>query len=537
VRQVSERRRLVLLVVIMLGALTIGLLDATVPQRPGTASAGAAVPPLHALAATESSAWYCAGPLPVGARLDSSSLAVANLAAHPVRAELEVATTTGAALVTRSFSVAPQSQALLPLPRSGAPRWAAATLLFEGGGAAVEELVSGPRGVASAPCSDGAAARSYFPSGSTSGPRNLTLALYDPLATPAVASVTVSTGSGTTSPPPLQDVAVGSHQMVVLDIGRQVPQQPVIATTVSTTAGELVAGALLVFPRRGGGIREALADGSPDAASCWRFAPAPLGPFEHEVFTVLDPGARSATVRLTLGSGRSSAELQATVPAGGVTVLTPPPTAVPSMAWATLTSVRGGPVIAGREAVVLQRSSAGGAPSAAVPRSAAPRATVPLRAASPRASAQPSAAQPSAAQPSAAQPSAVFAVGTAVQLGLTSPADEWVLPGDGTAASESDVVVVANPGPRPATVVLRSLPGSDSAGRPAPGLSAQGGLRLSIGGGGEVTLGLASLPGAGTGRPAAVLVEASSPVLAGSFLSTMTAASALAGVDGIPVSD
>ncbi len=478
----SDRRRLVVLAALVLVVAAAVLLDAAFPQRATSVVASQAGGAAVAMSRATSTAWYCPGPLPVGARSQASSIAVANLSGRQLRGSLRLATSAGTGS-TQPVVVPAHAQLVVSLPRTGRADWAAATVLLAGGGAAVEQVVDGPRGTATSPCSTGPASTSYFPAGSTSGPRNLTLALFDPSATPAVASVTISTGSSTLSPASLQDLSIGAGQVVVVDVGRQAPQQQVIGTTVTASAGELVTGALLVFARRGGGIDEALTAGSGTAASRWWFGPAPLGPSEREIFAVLDPGGTAVLVQVLLGGGPGAGELRADVPAGGVVQLAAAPTASSSMSWASVTSLHGGPIVVARETVVSGAASG--------------------------------------------TAGAQLAAGTSVQLGLPAASSEWVLPGGRDDTTQNELLVLANPGRDAATISVQQLGSNAAAGT--------SGVHVRIAAGGETTVLAASLRSRST-EQLALVVRASCRVLASSFLSSRSALGGLAAVDAIPVS-
>lgn len=486
----NERRRAAVLGAGVCVVALAAALDASFPSRvPGAPTSAPSAPASVAMGHASSTAWYCPGPLPVGDRPQSSSIAVANLSSATLTGELRLVTEGGAPLVT-PISVAAHAQLVLDLRRGGEGAWAAATLLLAGSGAAVEQVVHGPHGTATSPCSDGPASTTWFPAGSTVGARNLTLSLFDPSATPAVASVTIATGSGTLSPPALQGVSVAAGQLVVLDVGRQAPQQQVIATTVTASAGELVTGGMLVFPRAGGGVTDALTAGSATTSTRWLFAPAPLGPSAREVYAVLDPGSSAATVQVRLTPG--DANLTASVPAGGVVQLEPPATASTSMSWASVTSLHGEPVVVARETIL---ATAGGGP-----------------------------APSTATAPSTAAPA--LAAGSSEQLGLPIASSEWVLPGGEYDADGAEVVVLANPGRDAAEITVHTLTGA-AAGRGSE-------LRLRLAAGSEISLDASSLPS--PSAQLAVVVQASGAVVAASFLYDRGPAGGLAGVDAIPVS-
>jgi hypothetical protein len=370
----------------------------------------------------------------------------------------------------------------------------------------------------------------------------------------------------------MQDLSVGAGQLVVLDVGRQVPQETVIGTTVTTDGGEVVSGGMLVFPRHGGGTTEALTTGTATSASRWLFGPAPGGPGVREVFAALDPGTAAASVQLRLGYGAGSAALQATVPPGGVIQIEPPVAASDSMSWASVTSLHGQPIVVARETIVLpdaaraapvataaagQRSSpvskvaAGPEESSYTASLAAATAstTLPTTATATTATATTATATTATATTGTATATTgtatatttttttegrraaggsvtapLLAAGASVVLGVPAAASEWVLPGGEADASVGELLVFADPGSEPAVVTLQPL-------GPRTVLPL---TRLHLAPGGEVTWNAGSLTD--RGEKLAVVATASCRVLAGSFLYARGAAGGLASVAGIPVS-
>ncbi|MHB1781360.1 MAG: hypothetical protein ACYCTE_01520, partial [Acidimicrobiales bacterium] len=88
-----ERRRALAVGLVAVALVLAGVANSTV-HRPGQLRArrvAAAVAPSVATDRASSSAWYCAGPLPVGTTGEASSIAVANLGVRKVRGEVVLA--------------------------------------------------------------------------------------------------------------------------------------------------------------------------------------------------------------------------------------------------------------------------------------------------------------------------------------------------------------------------------------------------------------------------------------------------------------
>ncbi|MGA8295461.1 MAG: DUF5719 family protein, partial [Acidimicrobiales bacterium] len=190
-----------------------------------------------------SSMWSCAGPLPVGDESALSTLELANSSHSRVRAEYSFTTDVDAS-ATGWVTVTPGRVVVLrppPVPRSG---FGAANVVALGRGLSVVEVVHGPAGPDAAACARSTSTTSYLVAGDTRKNDNITLSLYDPGATPAVASVSVATSSGVQTPADLQGIPVGAQQLATYSIAQRVPFQSTLGITVRTSAGSVVVGGL-----------------------------------------------------------------------------------------------------------------------------------------------------------------------------------------------------------------------------------------------------------------------------------------------------
>jgi len=298
-------------------------------------------------------------------------VSIANIGASNVNALVTVsriglsgssATGMRSASATR-LEVRARSQTVISLPRSGAPGYAAVSVETDRGGVGVAESVVGSSAVApstmgksaqltssrrksahhkaaglrvllSSPCALGAATQGYLPTGSTYRHSDVQLSLYDPNATPSVVNVSVSTGSAPTAPTAFQGVVVPGTSLTVLDIGRWVPQSVSVAVTATAVSGRVVIGALESTSTtvavasnsvRRHRVRHLEVTGSsllvgPDhGLRTWAFADGAASKGSSSAFAVYNPGARSVSVRVSPpGPKGLAAALTADVPAGGV---------------------------------------------------------------------------------------------------------------------------------------------------------------------------------------------------------------------------
>ncbi len=465
----------VAVVVVLLGLA--GVANATMRARPtppgrsrATTAAGAERSMTVASSSVASTAWYCAGPLPVGRGPQASSIAVANVGDRPARGQLILTSTRGQRRTT-AITVGAHADAVYGLPRTGAGANAAVTVLVDTATVGVQEIVHGGTGPMAARCAVATGHTSYLAEGSTRGAANVALAIYDPGATPAVASVTFATSGGGVTPPAFQGIDVAPGGLVVLDVGHEVPSQLAVASTVVSTGGGVVVGAVIdaVVDHH---LLTSLAGGSPAAARRWQLAAAPLSTSAGQGFSVLDPTSRPARIKISLAgtSPRMAAgELTTEVPAGAVVDVAPAALPGRSSAGATVTAT-GAPVVVGRELATVAAPPSGGAtdrPGSHPTIHAVHQRRLPALLALP-----------------------LLPTGFAAGSGTTAAYRRWLLVGGEVDARVGDVVSLTDPGRRPAVVRLTTLTGTLVAPEltVAPGTSRVVTVRVPTGATGNLTL-------------------------------------------------
>jgi hypothetical protein len=431
----QPRRRSLLGVAGALALLLIvtGLVHQTSPA--GGQFVGA--PALPTVQMTRASAWRCPGPLPVGVGKQSSRIAIVNSGPSPVgvmvtvsRTGLPVGGISSAESVSRArLEVDGESQVVLALSGHGPAGFAAVSVETDGGGVGVGESIVGGASVGGSvllfsPCTLGAAPQGYVPTGSTFGNSDVRLSLYDPNATPAVVDVSVSNGTALTSPPAFQGLTVPAAGLVVLDLRRWVFQLSSMAVTATAVSGDVVVGALETTServatvsgsgrhRRANQVRltgSSLLVGPGRGLSQWAFATRQSRSGVTSMFSVYDPGSRSVLVSVA-PPGRSArvAALSEQVPAGGIVDFATPivPGAGLGMGSVTISAQKGADIVVAR---LTTR----------------PRARL-------------------------------FETLNATS-GTAGPYDRWVLPGAIVVPRIDDVVTLADPGTKDATVTLLEL--------------------------------------------------------------------------------
>ncbi len=541
--RVPERRRAVALGLVAVTLALAGVANATIRSagRDRALHLASQASPVVVTNGASSSAWYCAGPLPVGTPGEASSIAVTNVGRSVVTGEVVASSTTGGSRDVSRLTVPAGQESVVGLTRLGTRGVAAVTVLVNGSGVAVEEIVHGASGISAAPCVNHADGTAYIAAGSTVGADNLSLAVLDPGSTPSVVSISFATSSGIVAPPPFQGVTVGAGALAVFDVGRYVPSTPAVATIVSATGGRVVAGAAITAVVGHAVMSSLVGDVAAPAAS-WLFPAAPSGPTSASTFAVLDPSDRPATVKLAVVSSTTRSELSAVVPAHGVVHLVPgADTARGALRWATVTSTGPGVVVA-RETVLTATPATAASRRAGEKRAAARRgpaakaAAAARRAAARRAAAKVVASSrgrhatahalvaPTTTVPPATSTTVVsYAVvssfpslqpGVAVCSGVARPGRTWVLPGGESDANTSEVVVVDNTSTRAATVNVAQL---DAAGSGPLGSTPFASMPpLTVPAGAILTVDMAAVAREQPTLP--LLVSTSEPVVVGQLL-------------------
>ncbi len=497
-------RRAPVLVALAVLAVGGGLADRAI--RPAVATQVSLAPSLPTAAPTSalSSAWYCPGaPGPPGATA-AGQLVLANAGSRPVAGTITAVTGHGAPR-TQPVAVAARSQLVVPQAQLGEGPSGAATVQLAGGGVGVEEVVTGQLGRSAAPCASATSQQWYLATGSTIKGNVLTLALFNPTASYAVADLTFATDQGPASPGDFQGIEVPADGLVTVDVGAHVQDRTGVATTVSARIGRLVVGQLELASGAaaapatagpggapasggasvatapaaggapattapGGGTAQggapatagygvagmALSLGAPMPGTRWSFPAGQDGGGTIEGYHVYNPSGRVAEVSLALGLDAGSAEpFQLTVgPQQELTLVANSQLRVPQKVGhdAVVTATNGVPVVA-------VRTVAATAPAAGA--------------------------------------------GRADLLGSPHVARRWVLPG-GEATSATDLeVAVQDPGPDPGTVSVSSLAGGVEA--PVPGLTG-----LPVASGGRLSLRIGDHL---TSPSVALVVQASVPVV------------------------
>jgi hypothetical protein len=227
------------------------------------------------------------------------------------------------ALTSQRLTVPPGGQVDVPPSQLGQAGALAASVVLDGGGVGVSEVVSSPLGWSMTPCASSTAPQWYFAHGATFQGGGLVLSLFNPGSTDAAVNIALATSTaGYLVPPAFQGVGVPAHALVTENIGDHVADDSTVATVVSTLSGTVVAAELQSVGRPGnGGVAVTLGAASPSPQ--WTFAQNTNVTGGKVAFHVFNPSTRATTVSISIGlpQGAGAEPLSLSVPGQSVATL------------------------------------------------------------------------------------------------------------------------------------------------------------------------------------------------------------------------
>jgi hypothetical protein len=355
--------------------------SAAAPHPPAVAAV--ASQPAAAPADAVSSSWYCAGATASQRGQAAGTVVISNPTGTRLTARVELLASGGGQESLAPTTVAPYSRTVVAEDPPGHPSWVGAVVVLDGGGAAVEQEVSGPLGTAATPCADRGSTRWYFPTGTTLRDATDVVSLLNPFPADAIVDLSFVTNEGAEAPLADQAVLVPAGSLVAVNLGDHLRRRQTIATMVTATAGQVVAWQtqLVTAPASGtpvigqpapagysGMVDPApptagaqLTLGAPAPATVWSWPDGVAGHGVNEEYVIFNPGSTAALLRLTYGSTAGGEQpLGFTVGPGSVrSIVTTSQPEVPSGAPhdASLVSTNGVPVVAERTVTAVSPSS------------------------------------------------------------------------------------------------------------------------------------------------------------------------------------
>lgn len=291
--EVSGRRRLVG-ILLLVGLLVAGaVLDLDEPAEPGATVARVGMP-AAAPPSSLSSTWFCPGATAAGeSGVAEGVLAVANPRSGEVTGTVTIHPTEGEARSV-PLTVAAFATAQLRFADLATSPWAAITVEVDAGEVAVEQIVFGPGGWSAAPCATRASGTWHLAGGSTSRLNNLWVTLYNPFPDDAIVDLTFATNEGSANPQAFRGVVVRGRTLVVLPIGDHVRRRDDVATTVQARRGRLVAAKVQARGEPIGGLSWAL--GAPALTDSYTFADGYVADGIAERLNFYNPSQREVVV-------------------------------------------------------------------------------------------------------------------------------------------------------------------------------------------------------------------------------------------------
>lgn len=469
VLEVSPLRKRIIVVGFILVLVGAGFLNSVVKRHDlaGIQGQNAATSVVALTAKASSSAWYCPGPLALGHRGEQAAISITNLSTNRLSAEMHVATNSGSATNTTEV-LSPEHESVLALPQPKHPTYGAVTVVVDGPGVGVNEIIRTSSGTATSPCTTHTSDHAYFGIGSTAGSSNMAVSLYNPGATPAVASLAFTSGSSTTTPATFTSVPVEPGQVVVLFAGHALPQRNAFSATVSTLSGQIAVGAL-DFKDVNSILSLSLRVGMPVTQSSWWFAPTVVAPAIHQTFALVNTSQHRETIDLRFIGTGANGTVSIVIGPGATELYNAPTARAPGIEAASVAVAGRGSVIAEREIMLGRHLST----------SHAERGTQ---------------------LPNTLPPGFVVTQANAAR------ATTWLIAGGRSDAVASEVIAVANPQDVPVTISLNQVVNGNRL--PVPGAAS-----LVIGAHNSASVDLSSRV---HGRSAIVIeVQASRQVLAG----------------------
>lgn len=360
-----------------------GLIDRSHASRAVPATALVQPMPVAAPTSALSSSWFCAGAYAQPKGLADGQLVVANSTTRPLSGTATMVSSVNATTVVPltigplDRTVIPENQGGLAGPPGPAPTFVGAIVVLNGGGAAVEQVVSGDQGFTATPCGTSGSDHWYFADGTTQEGASLVISLLNPYPDDAIADLSFTTEQGVEAPSDFQGLVVPAGGIVGVDLGTHLRRRAQVATTVTTRAGRVVAWKTMAVkpgppaptvplpaavagtdnlagastqPPRPPGLTLTL--GSPSPGTSWWWPDGVAADGVTERYQIYNPGQKEADISLALLLDEGSADpfVVKVLPQGTVTIVSNSEPRIPKGVGhaASLLSTNGVGVIAER---------------------------------------------------------------------------------------------------------------------------------------------------------------------------------------------
>ena len=311
-QRVPRGRALFVVALITTTVVVASLAYSPEPPRPSEPAAAAV-----AASNVESSAWYCTGMTGGSGGIVDGTVVLSSTAEATREVSVRVVNDSGQRTSTKVFVPAGGSASVRPSTLLQGS-WLAVDLQVLGGGVAASEIVTGPLGMATAPCTSTVSTRWAFAAGDTTPGHETYLALFNPGSRPAVVSDLFFTPSGRSAPQPFQAVVVPPHATLTQRIGGFLQRTNPFGTVVTTLSGQVAASEVVVSSTASVGVILQAGQLAPDH----NLGIPALSVVDHQQATVnvVNPSrhAISATVTPHLQSSTEARSWELQVPAQSI---------------------------------------------------------------------------------------------------------------------------------------------------------------------------------------------------------------------------
>lgn len=413
---VNDRHRRAPAFIVIVSLLAAGGVADRMSARPPASppgSSSAAAMPTAAPASSLSSTWFCAGATarPEGADglVADGRVVIANAGREELNGTITVVPSDGDTK-TLPLKVGARSVTAVRQREVVAAPYASVLVELDGGDAVVEHEISGPLGFSTAPCASFASDHWYLAEGSTAREDSMRLAIFNPFPEDAIVDLSFATDQGRAVPSDFTGLVVKGGRMRVVKVEDHVRRRNNVAMTAVARSGRVVVDRIQMRGGAAKGISIALA--APSPGERWFFPEGFVTDGISERYHLYNPTDREALISLELNLEEGAAEpFDLTVPPRErLTVVSNDQERIPRNVGhsATVVSLNGVPVVA-------ERSVTSVAPATRT--------------------------------------------GVADSLGARRTARQWVLASGAATDTVDEVVVLVNPGPEDATVVVSGLAG------------------------------------------------------------------------------
>lgn len=298
------------LMVLAVAVVAVGVVVVDVGTDPSvtvTAEPLDRLTPTMAAAGAGTSTWYCAAGTATGDDTGEAeqTLLMTNTTTDDRTAVVTVYGDDGGDPVAETVELPAGARTALRVSQVRTADWAGALVEADGGGVAVDHVLTGPTGQSAGPCASSVSATWYLPAGATVLGVDHQVVLFNPFGELAVVDVSVETADGRRIPPGYEGLIVPARSVRVLDISSVVTVRDQVAVVVAARSGLVVAEQVEASgPESDLPTSLAVTLGAPAPQTAWYYPlGAPVGDGVTHQYVVFNPTADLADVDVQVLAG------------------------------------------------------------------------------------------------------------------------------------------------------------------------------------------------------------------------------------------